>query len=85
MKFSLIQVCEKENGAINGWWVQDHHGTLETALAKAKEIEAANSSRLTIPIAGSHYIQIAVTEQVVGSCPNYGYLMGLKPLGPESR
>lgn len=81
MKFSLIQICEKkEDGTINGWWVQDHHGTIETALAKAKATESVNSSRLTIPVAGSHYMQIAVTDQVVGPCPIYRYLKGLEQL-----
>ncbi len=81
MKFSLIQICEiKEDGTISGWWVQDHHGTLETAIAKMKATVKVNSSRLTIPVAGSHYMQYAVTEQVVGPCPIHRYLMGLVPL-----
>lgn len=82
MKFSLVQICEKkENGTISGWWVQDHHGTLETALVKAKATEEVNSCRLKIPVAGSHYMQIAVTEQAVGPCPIYRYLTGLVQLG----
>lgn len=82
MKFSLIQICEeKEGGKIDGWWVQNHHGTFETALAKARATEAVNSSRLRIPVAGSHYMQIAVTEQAIGPCPIYRYLKGLERLG----
>ncbi len=49
IKFSLIQICEKkEDGTINGWWVQDHHGTLETALTKAKATEEINRYAITI-------------------------------------
>lgn len=80
MKFSIIQIHEElEDGRINGTWVQDHHGTLETALIKAKSIEKLNSARLVIPVAGSYYIKMAVTEQVGGmGGPVYRYLTGLK-------
>ena len=82
MKYSIIQIHEEtEDGRINGTWVQHHHGTLETALDKAKSIEKLNGSRLTIPVAGSHYIRMAVTEQVAGSGPIYRYLTGLERLG----
>lgn len=82
MKFSLIQICEKnDDGTVNGWWMQDHHGTLETAIERARATEAVNGARLSIPVAGSHYMQIAVAEQVVGPCPIQRYLKGIAILG----
>ena len=81
MKYSIIQIQEElVDGRICGTWVQDHHGTLETATARAKAIEAVNGSRLIFPVAGSHYIKLAVTEQVVGGGPIYRYLKGLERL-----
>lgn len=72
MKLSLIQVHEEtKDGRISGTWIQDHHGTLETALIKAMATEKANSNR----------IKIAITEQINGSAPNYNFLTGLKRLG----
>ncbi len=49
-KFSLIQVSSEKDGKINGWWVQDHVGTLETAKKAAEETEKANDDKIEVAI-----------------------------------
>jgi len=49
--FSLINVYQtNSNGTVNGSWIQDHIGTLETAIERAVETNAVNSNRLDIAI-----------------------------------
>lgn len=50
MKFSIINVTQEKNGKIDGYWLQDHIGTLESAKRKAAEISAANEYKLDIAI-----------------------------------
>jgi hypothetical protein len=69
-KFSLIQVYEEKDGLINGVWLQDHTGTLKTAIETAKKTEQANSNKITV----------AVVDKVNGSSPNYSLLTNLKRL-----
>lgn len=64
MKFSLLNVSSKnEDGTINGVWLQDHTGTLETALETAKRTEKANSNK----------IEVAVCEETSGHITNGWY------------
>ena len=60
-KFSLIQVYERNGDTVAGVWLQNHTGTIESAQAKARATEAANSNRITV----------AVTEQTNSATPNY--------------
>lgn len=57
MKYSLMQIVkQRENGNIDGWWIHDHTGTLESATMLAASTEKVNSNK----------IEIAVVDQVVG-------------------
>ncbi|TCI99588.1 hypothetical protein [Cytobacillus praedii] len=71
MKFSLIQIYNEVDGFVNGVWLQDHTGNLNSAIRKANETEKANSNR----------IKVAVVERIGGSAPNYCLLTNLKRLG----
>jgi len=62
MTFSLIIVQKAHSeghasGTIDGSWVQDHIGTLESATQAAIQTEAANSNK----------IDVAVTDQRPGA------------------
>lgn len=50
MKFSLINVGSTSNGRVSGAWIQNHVGTLDSALARARDVEAANSHRITVAV-----------------------------------
>lgn len=55
MKFSLLNVYRTNaDGTVDGYWIQDHIGTIETAKEMARKTEAANSNK----------IQVAVVQQV---------------------
>ena len=52
--FSLLNVASTNpDGTVNGYWVQDHLGTYESALEKARQTSALNS--------GHH---VAVVERI---------------------
>jgi hypothetical protein len=68
--YSLIQIQQETNGFIDGVWIQDHTGTLDTAIKTAKETERVNGNK----------IKIAVVEKINGSSPNYCLLTNLKRL-----
>lgn len=59
MKFSLLSVHRADGDMIEGVWLQDHIGTLESATVAAQRTEAANS----------HRIDVAVVLQVNESTP----------------
>jgi hypothetical protein len=69
-KYSLIQVSSRNNGLINGVWLQDCTGSLEEAFQRAKDTEKANSNR----------IEVAVVESVLGGSPNYSLKTGLEEI-----
>lgn len=71
MKFSLIQVYDEVDGLVNGVWIQDHKGSIDSAIRKAIETEKANSNR----------IEVAVVKKIPGSTPNYCLQTNLKRLG----
>jgi hypothetical protein len=50
MKFSLINVQKKTGDIVEGHWIQNHVGTLETAKTAAQQTEAANSNRITVAV-----------------------------------
>ncbi len=43
MKFSLINVRSEKDGKVTGTWLQNHIGTLESALVAAKRTSKINS------------------------------------------
>jgi hypothetical protein len=60
-KFSLIQVYNEVDGIVDGIWLQDHTGSLDSAIRKARETERANSYR----------INVAVVERINSATPDY--------------
>jgi len=62
-KFSLINISSKRQNKINGYWLQDHIGTLETAKQVAKETKKANSNK----------IDIAIILEVINTTPILDY------------
>ena len=71
MKFSLIQVYKEMDGFVDGVWIQDHTGTLDTAVKLANETEQVNGNR----------IKVAVVEKLNFSSPNYCLVTKLNRLG----
>lgn len=69
-KFSIINVDKSEGSKVSGNWVQDHLGTLESALEKARKINAANSDRL----------DLAIVKRVEGTTPMLEYFTNLTRL-----
>lgn len=67
MKFSLMLVYKDHGNTIDGNWIQDHIGVLGTAIQKAKDIKDANSNR----------INIAIVEEIVGTCPGLRFCTNL--------
>lgn len=70
MAYSLINVDRTDSNGISGNWVQDHIGTLEGAVAKARATEAVNSNK----------IDIAVVEGISGWCCPGEYFSSLRRL-----
>ena len=70
MKYSLINVVREYEGMVDGVWMQDHIGTIESASEAARATERANSNRITV----------AVVEDLGLSCPDYSYRTSLKRL-----
>ena len=50
MRFTLINVSHEKDGVVDGAWLQDHTGTIETATEEARETERANSNRITVAV-----------------------------------
>lgn len=51
MTFSLLNVHTVNlDGTVNGTWLQDHVGTRETAVARARRTEQANSHRIKVTV-----------------------------------
>lgn len=54
MTFSLMSVFKKNSdGTIQGNWIQDHIGTLETAIETAKATEATNGNKIDVAVVDS--------------------------------
>jgi hypothetical protein len=71
MKFSLVQIYSEIDGCVDGVWIQDYTGELNSAIKKARETEKANSDR----------IKVSVVEKIGGATPVYSLLKNLKRLG----
>lgn len=73
MKFSLINVSRISNGLVDGSWIQDHIGTLESAEEAAIATERANINR----------IKVAVVDEIAGAVPMPSCYFGLTPLNGD--
>jgi len=77
MRYSIMHVEKEEDGIIDGSWIQDHHGDIDSAIEKKNTIQNANSSKL---LDGSQ-MQFAVVEWLGNNGgPWYGIKKGLKKL-----
>lgn len=66
--FSLVTVSTEHADTIEGNWLQDHFGTMETARERAKATSDVNSGA-----------RIAVVEQLTGPVPGLSYHRFLTP------
>ena len=48
--FSLINVYKTENNKVEGNWIQDHIGTIESAIEEAIKTESVNSNRIDVAV-----------------------------------
>jgi len=69
MKFSLIIVTKEVEGKVEGYWIQDHIGTIETATEVANKTSEVNSGQ-----------NIAVVDQIGSTVPMLGYWNQLQRL-----
>lgn len=60
MWYSLINVAKENNGIIEGYWQQDHFGTLESAKKLAKETEEINSNKIKIAVVSYLNCSVAI-------------------------
>lgn len=70
MKYSLINASREYDGLVDGVWLQNHTGTIDSAAEAARAIERANSNRITV----------AVVEDLGYSEPDYSFRTALKRL-----
>lgn len=70
MKFSLINIIEQSGNQVSGSWIQDHIGTLASATARARELEAVNSNKITV----------AVVAELSSTTPALGFYTNLTRL-----
>ena len=70
MRYSLINIVNEKDGLVDGVWIQNHTGTLKTAIKVARDTEKANSNRIIV----------GVVEDLNYSSPNYSLKKGLKRL-----
>lgn len=70
MKFSLINVDRQLNKFVDGVWMQDYVGDLQTAIKKARDTEKTNNNRIVV----------AVVEDLNIPAPNYFLRKNLKRL-----
>lgn len=71
MNFSIVQVVKtRSNGNIDGCWLQDHVGTVESATRLAIDTEKVNGNK----------VDIAVVNQLYGDLHGDPYRIDLKRL-----
>jgi len=68
--FQIINVAREYDGLVDGVWLQDHTGTIDSAAEAARATEQANSNRITV----------AVVDDLGYSEPNYAFRTALKRL-----
>lgn len=74
MKFSLVRIVHEKDDFVDGVWLQDHIGTIETAIEAARATEIANSNGIVV----------AVVDDLGYSEPNYSLRTSLKRLDSPS-
>jgi hypothetical protein len=74
MKFSLINIVESSGPLISGSWLQNHVGTLASAIEAARATEAANSNK----------IEVAVVAELSSTTPALFYWRDLTHLSVAS-
>lgn len=74
MKFSLINVTKCVGNTVDGVWMQNHVGTLQSATEIARETEKINSNAIVV----------AVVEDLNYSEPNYSVRRDLKRLDADN-
>jgi len=50
MKFSLINITTKSGYLVSGYWLQNHVGTLASAIEVARATEGANHGRIEVGV-----------------------------------
>jgi hypothetical protein len=50
MKFSLINGIEQSGPLVSGYWLQDHIGSLSSAIEAARATEAANHNKIDVAV-----------------------------------
>ena len=50
MTFSLINITESSGPLISGYWIQNHVGTLASAIVAALATDAANGNRIDVAV-----------------------------------
>ena len=70
MIYSLINVSNENENFVDGVWIQNHTGNLESAILAARETEKANSNR----------VKVAVIESINGSCPDFRFVKHVQRL-----
>ena len=50
MKFSLINIVESSGLLVGGYWIEDHIGSLSSAIEAARATEAVNSHKITVAV-----------------------------------
>ena len=67
MKFSLISIIEQSALLVSGYWLQDHIGSLDSAIEVARTTEATNGNRITV----------AVVSELSSTTPALGFYSNL--------
>lgn len=53
MKFSIVQIVKtRDSGNIDGNWLQNHVGTVESATKVAVDTEKANGNKIEVAVVG---------------------------------
>ena len=63
--FSLLTVSKEKDGIVEGYWIQDHIGTLETATERAKSTSELNRGQNIAVVDG-----IRCTSAILGFWKN---------------
>lgn len=70
MRFSLLNIVHDQGTIVNGVWIEDHFGSLESATKRARATERVNGNR----------ISVAVVEAISSVTPNYNMIFNQQRL-----
>jgi hypothetical protein len=68
-KFSLILVSKEVDGKVDGYWIKDHIGNMESASVIANGVSDENRG-----------IEVAIVDSVSTTTPGLSYFTGLTKL-----